>query len=147
MAEVANGLDLQVEIAAPPETVFLFLTDPEKMTRWIGLAASLDPRPGGEVRCQVGPGDTFSGTYLSIEPPRRVVFTFGWEAPDNPIRPGSSTVEVTLTPTARGTLLRLVHTGLPADAEQDHARGWGLFLPRLATIAEGRDPGPNPTMQ
>jgi len=138
---------MEVEIAAPPETVFSFLVDGEKMTRWMGIEASLDPRTGGDVRCRVSPGDTFSGKYLAVEPPHRVVFTFGWEAADNPIRPGSTTVEVTLTAKGPGTVLRLVHTGLPADAEKDHEQGWGMFLPRLAIAAVGGDPGPNPAME
>jgi uncharacterized protein YndB with AHSA1/START domain len=137
---------MQVEIGAPPEAVFGFLVDAEKMTRWMGLEAWADAKEGGAVRCRVSPGDTFSGTFLAVEPPHRVVFTFGWEAPDNPIRPGSSTVEVTLTPNGAGTLLKLRHTGLPADAEKDHEQGWGMFLPRLAAVAEGRDPGANPEM-
>ena len=94
MAEVASGVDMQVEIAASPETVFSFLVDGEKMTRWMGLDASLDPRMDADIRCRVSAGDTFSGKYLAVEPPHRVVFTFGWEAADNPIRPGSTTVEV-----------------------------------------------------
>jgi len=32
---------------ASPETVFAFFTDPEKLTRWLAVEATLDPRPGG----------------------------------------------------------------------------------------------------
>ena len=44
-----------------------------------------------------------------------------------------------------GTLLRFTHTGLP-NAEQcaGHAEGWAHYLERLAEVAAGRDPGPDP---
>jgi hypothetical protein len=37
------------------------------------------------------------------------------------------------------------HTGLP-DAAQcaGHAEGWAHYLDRLAEVAAGRDPGPDP---
>ena len=39
--------ELEVRIQARPETVFEFFVDPEKMRRWKGTEAELDPRPGG----------------------------------------------------------------------------------------------------
>jgi hypothetical protein len=46
-----------------------------------------------------------------------------------------------------GTLLRMTHTGLP-NAEQcaSHAAGWAHYLGRLAEVAAGRDPGPDPRL-
>jgi hypothetical protein len=42
-------------------------------------------------------------------------------------------------------LLRLTHSGLPS-AEQcaSHAEGWAHYINRLATVASGRNPGPDP---
>ena len=37
----------EVQIAAPPSTVFAFLTDPEKILRWMGTEATVEPHPGG----------------------------------------------------------------------------------------------------
>jgi uncharacterized protein YndB with AHSA1/START domain len=34
-------------IDATPETVFGFFTEPEKLTRWLCVEATVDPRPGG----------------------------------------------------------------------------------------------------
>ena len=39
-----------VRIEAPPEVVFPYFTDPERMMSWMGIAAMLDPRPGGYRR-------------------------------------------------------------------------------------------------
>jgi hypothetical protein len=42
-------------------------------------------------------------------------------------------------------VVRLTHTGLP-NTEQcaSHAEGWAHDLGRLAEVAAGRDPGPDP---
>ena len=37
-------------IDASPETVWEFLVDPEKLMRWKGINADLDPQPGGVER-------------------------------------------------------------------------------------------------
>jgi uncharacterized protein YndB with AHSA1/START domain len=69
------------------------------------------------------------------------VFTWGWEG-STTVPPGSSRVEVTLTPDGDGTILRLVHSGLPhAESILDHTQGWERYLDRLGTVAAGGDPG------
>ena len=67
------AVERELEIAASPETVWQFLVDPEKATRWIGNGARLDPRPGGEYRCAVIPGHTAAGEFVEVDPPRRLV--------------------------------------------------------------------------
>ena len=44
----------EMRIAADPETVFPFLTDPSLMVRWMGDEATLNPRPGGAYRIRIG---------------------------------------------------------------------------------------------
>jgi hypothetical protein len=53
-------------------------------------------------------------------------------------------VEVTLSPDGDGTLLRLVHRGVPQESRRSSAAGWAHYLPRLALAAAGYDPGPDP---
>ncbi len=43
-----------------------------------------------------------------------------------------------------GTLLEVVHSGLPATQLDQHGTGWEHFLARLALAAAGDDPGPDP---
>ena len=38
----------------------------------------------------------------------------------------------------------LTHAGLPADQVEGHREGWDHYMPRLAMLAEGKDPGPDP---
>ncbi len=59
--------------------------------------------------------------------------------------PGSSTVEIELSPSARGTTLRLWHRNLPGpEAASAHGAGWDHYLERLALAAAGGDPGTDP---
>ena len=80
---------------------------------------------------------------VELDPPRRVVFTWGWEGNDD-VPPGSSTVEVTLTPDGEATILRLVHRDLPEEQRAEHDGGWKHFLPRLADAAARGEPGSGP---
>lgn len=97
----------------------------------MGVGAELNPEPGGSFRIDVD-GEHFArGEYREIEPPHRLVMTWGWEG-DAEVAPGSTTVEITLTPDADGTLLRLRHTGLPNTSQIDaHRKGWVMYTGRL----------------
>lgn len=138
----------EIAIAASPETVWQFLVDPERATRWMGQEATFDPRPGGIYHVGVIPGHTARGEFVEVDPPRRLVHTWGWEPGEdgpNPVPPGSSTVEIELVPDGDGTLLRFTHRDLPdAASAESHAHGWDHYLERLVTAAPGGEPGPDP---
>jgi len=135
----------EVRIAASPEVVFGYFTDAEKLVVWKAASAELDARPGGVFRMDVtGRGDVARGEYLAIDPPRRVVFTWAWEDPGTAMPSARSVVEVTLSPDRDGTLLRLVHRGVPRETRRRSAAGWAHYLARLALAAAGHDPGPDP---
>jgi uncharacterized protein YndB with AHSA1/START domain len=138
----AAPIELETRVAAPPEIVFAYFVQPALYRRWKGSTAELDPRPGGLYRVTMPTGQVALGEYVVVEPPSRVIFTWGWEGnPDLP--PGSTTVEVTLVPDGDGTLVRLVHAGLPDDTwRAQHAEGWQRYLDRLAVAGSGGDPGP-----
>lgn len=130
-----HALVREVRIAARPEIVFAYFVDPDRMARWLGAASTMDAHPGGALAIEVLPGANARGAFLEVSPPTRVVFTWGWDG-DHPVQPGSSIVEVTLTPDGDGTLLRLTHRDLPTAHERErHTEGWDHFLARLATAA------------
>jgi uncharacterized protein YndB with AHSA1/START domain len=134
-----------LSIDASPETVWEFFVDPEKLMRWKGINADLDERPGGIYRCEVIPGHTALGEYVELDKPHRLVFTWGWDGDKDSVPPGSSTIEVKLTPEGDGTSLRFVHRDLPTAASvASHAHGWDHYLPRLEIAAGGGEPGADP---
>ena len=139
-----------IKIDAPPETVWEYLVEPEKLTRWMGLSAEVGAAPGEIYRCEVSHTYTAIGEIVELDPPRRFVCTWGWEPVDGrevTVAPGSSTVEITLEPVGDATLLRLHHYDLPASVSDGHGRGWDHYFDRLAIAAFGGDPGADPWLQ
>jgi uncharacterized protein YndB with AHSA1/START domain len=132
-------LDKTIYIDAPPEIVFTFLVDAEKMARWCSDEAELEPEPGGLFRLQFEGGVVSEGRYLIVDPPRRVVFTVGMSGTAVPV--GGSTVEILLTPEGNGTRLVLRHEGF--DPSQPVSDGWDHHLGRLGRVATGRPVGPD----
>jgi uncharacterized protein YndB with AHSA1/START domain len=152
-ATTAGVIEVERRIAARPETVFAYFTDPERYRRWQGVDAELDPRPGGTFRVRMTGRShmVVRGTYVEVEPPARLVFTWGWEHAGelgrgaHGILPGTTIVEVVLVPDGDGTIVHVWHRGLPDEAACEfHSYGWDLTLDRLVAVAIGDDPGPNP---
>jgi uncharacterized protein YndB with AHSA1/START domain len=143
-----TSVERTLSIAASPETIWEFLVDPNKTTRWMGMTATFETEPGGLYRCEVIPGHTARGEFVELDPPRRLVYTWGWEPNEKgetSVAPGSATIEIELAPEGDGTRLRFVHRDLPsAEEAKSHGHGWDHYLPRLETAASGGDPGEDP---
>jgi len=91
------------------------------------------PSPGGVFAVDIG-GAAARGTYLSVEPPTRVVFT--WRTPGSTaLPPGSSTVEIVLTAADDETVVEPLHHDLPASQLPSHRTGWATFLAALQHVA------------
>jgi uncharacterized protein YndB with AHSA1/START domain len=131
-----------IHIDAQPEQVFEYFTRPEAVVRWMGDYAVLDPLPGGEFTLDIN-GVPVRGRYLDVEPPRRLVISWG-HAGSERLPPGSSTVEVTFTPADGGTTVSITHRDLPEAEARQHALGWKHFLARLTVAGAGGEPGPDP---
>jgi uncharacterized protein YndB with AHSA1/START domain len=138
---VTTTVEQTVRISASPETVWGYWTDPERICDWWGASAELDPRPGGVCVVEMGNGGVMRGEYVELIPHERIVFSFGWDPADGApaVAPGSSLVEITLTPDGEDTILALRHTGLPAGARDEHRAGWDHFLPLLAAAGGSHD--------
>lgn len=130
-----------IEIDAPPAKVFEYLTSEAGMTAWMGEYAALDPRPGGDFAVDIA-GYPIRGRYLHVEPPTRVIVSWG-VAGSADLPAGASTVEFRLTAIEQGTRVDLIHSGLPETELAGHAHGWEHFLPRLRVAAPGGDAGPD----
>jgi uncharacterized protein YndB with AHSA1/START domain len=128
-------VEIERRLPAPVDEVFRWWTDPERLREWMSpvgtVEAEVDLRVGGAIRIVMkGDGREIEhrGTYLEIEPPRRLVFT--WASPYTGPEPSIVTVE--LAPDgASVTRLRLNHRRLPEVAAASHRGGWGSMLDRL----------------
>ena len=142
---VKEDVTLRMErlIATTPETLFGFWTKPEMLIRWWGPEGfttpqhAMDVREGGRwrtvMRSPEGKNFTVSGVYRTLEPPRRLVFTWAWDD-DAGLRGNETEVTVTLEPVPGGTKMMLVQKGfVDADSRDRHQRGWGSSFVRLAS--------------
>ena len=72
----------EMQIAAPPATVFAFLTDPQKIVSWMGLEAETELHPGGLYLLKGVAGDRTKaarGAFREVVPVHRLAYSFGWE--------------------------------------------------------------------
>jgi uncharacterized protein YndB with AHSA1/START domain len=152
----AEFVVVKAELAARPAKVYRYWTDPDMYPRWMGRSARLDPNPGGEYFVQMNDGFAAMGTFLALDPPCRLEFSWGW-APgagqavlngpqeDGLLPPGASLVRVILADRDGGTALRLEHHDLPNQTLRDnHLVAWQTYLARLAIVVTGADPGLDP---
>jgi uncharacterized protein YndB with AHSA1/START domain len=133
----------EMHIAAPPATVFAFLTDPEKIVSWMGAEATTEAHPGGLylVKGVRDRTNVARGTFREVVPVHRLAYSFGWDGREE-VPPGSSLIEIDLIDQDDGTLLRMTHSGLPNATQcANHDKGWAHYLSRLAVAAAGGNPG------
>ena len=159
-ARDALAATVSVHVPAPPATVWGYLTDPALYVRWMGAQATLGPVAGGAYHVRMADGFAAAGEFITVDPPRVVAFTWGFaddeaagharheqtEATSGRVMPtGSTRVTVTLAADAGGTHVTLRHDDLPnAELRDAHQVAWETYLPRLAIVAAGGDPGPDP---
>jgi len=130
---------------APAERVFDAWLDPGRAGRFLFatptgrmVRTDIDARVGGAF-CftdrRDGEDVDHVGTYLEIDRPRRLVFTFAVPK----YSPQVTRVTIDIVPAGSGCELTLTHENvLPEWAAQTEA-GWTRILEGLASLAEGAD--------
>ena len=150
MSAQVDRITVTRRIRAAPERVYGFFTDPALWAQWQGTSAVVDPRPGGLLQVAMGRDGTglAEGHFVELDPFKRIVFTWGWaSSPLSTLLPDSTVVTVDLRPDGDGTLVTLTHDSLPPGEREIHEAGWIQYLARLVIVAEGGDPGPDPSLQ
>ena len=66
MAAGTFTVNSEIRIEAPPESVFPFLTDPQKIVRWKGVDATVEASPGGVYRVNVTGTNHAVGEYVEV---------------------------------------------------------------------------------
>lgn len=147
MSEHADLFVQELHIAARPEIVYRYFTEPDRMACWMGL----EPVPGGEFCVDVTGRDLAVGRYVELVPPTRVVFTFGWQQdtempPDRPPSRWTSTPTVTGPTSASPTVACRRHATrfMPTGGTTTWtASGWPRAAEPPASTCGSR-PGPRP---
>src|SRR5246127_5406012 len=125
--------------AARAEPICDLWANPHLMVRWmspypgsVNCKTTCDLRPGGAFSLVMSSGQSsreVSGTYVQVDRPRKLVFT--WIGPlTNNV---NTLVTVELNPCGDETDLVLTHERLPTPAIlEGHTKGWGNILDHLA---------------
>jgi len=132
MIPLDHALERTVTICARPETVFAYFTDAARFAAWWGAGSSIEARPGGPVRICYPGGVIAAGEVVEVEPPRRIVFSYGYQDPGKGLAPGTSRVTVTLDQIPGGTQVRLRHDLPDASSRDAHGPGWRFQLSLFA---------------
>ncbi len=103
-------------IAAPPEEVYLALTNPNTIHLWTGEFAEMIPLAGTEFSLWEG-----SITGRNIEFIENKVIVQQWYFGDEK---EESIVTLKLHPHKSGTSVELKHVNIPDDAYADISEGW-----------------------
>lgn len=130
---LSHRLERTVFIGASPELVFRFLTETPRWAAWWGAGSTIDARPGGSLLIRYPGGIEASGVVVEVDPPRRVVFTYGFVS-GKPIPPGSSRVTIRLDRQDDGTKVHLIHEFADAAVRDEHVQGWRYQLSLFANV-------------
>lgn len=142
MNDRREELSFQRLLAVPAETVFGFWTDPDRLVRWMGRKAEIEPALGGLFIVDLTGDDIVLGRVVLIDPPHRLELAWGWGGEREPsIHPGGSRVLLALEPREASTELRLRHRDVPPIHLEWQGAFWEHHLLRLERAATG---GPMP---
>jgi uncharacterized protein YndB with AHSA1/START domain len=142
-----TGVEVRRRFAVAPAQVFAAFAEARLISQWLSPSPDVsltvlrfDFREGGAYRFAYGLADgttvIVGGSYRTIEPPLRIVFSWIIEPPDE--HAGiESEVTVTIAPDGGGAQLVIRHEKLTrVNAVARHAEGWHGALDRLTAMLE-----------
>jgi uncharacterized protein YndB with AHSA1/START domain len=131
-------LTFERHLPHPPEAIWKAITDPGELSKWY-MDAKIDGRMGGRIEFSSGEGKV-TGTVLVWDPP--YVFEHEWIV-DRSKYPKAEfgVIRWELLREEDGTILKLIHRGLPRQTVRNFAPGVHALLDRLETyLVEGSLP-------
>jgi len=129
-----GSIAFELELPHAPEKVWRALTEPALLAEWLLPVVGLELEPGAAFRFQAQPQPGWDGTVkgrvLEIEVQKKL--SWAWVVGDI-----DTLVTFTLTRTASGTRLSLLHSGFEPEQKQAFggARyGWAMMGGKLVEL-------------
>ena len=124
------------EMPHPPEKLWRALTQPHLIEEWL-MKNDFKPAVGHRFNLRGEWGGVLDCEVLTIEPQKTLAYTWNFSHEDAAFDL-KSVVTFTLTPTTRGTHLRVEQRGFRPDQKQAFGgakMGWERFLGNLEQVA------------
>ncbi|VWX61852.1 conserved hypothetical protein [Burkholderiales bacterium 8X] len=150
MSDSTQTVRLHRVLRAPGERIYRAFVEPGAYERWlppfgfVGKVHEMNAVVGGRYRMTftnfgANQSHSFGGTYLELEPGRRIAYEASFDAPE---LPGTMKTTVVLTPVSCGTDVSITQEGIPPmiPAEMCYL-GWQESLVSLAQLVEPNIPG------
>lgn len=145
-----RNIELSVDIAAPPETVWRALSEGDRLASWFAPFASVAPGDGGSVTVGWAEGEDWTSIVSVWRPGEHLQLVD--KLPEEAAAEGAApmVLDYLLDPHEGGTRVRLVNSGLSAGEDWDEffymmTNGWRVFLWNLKHYLE-RHPDEQRTM-
>jgi uncharacterized protein YndB with AHSA1/START domain len=135
---MSESIERNIVIRAQLATVWRFFSDSDWFARWWGEGSMIEAKVGGVVKICYPGGTTVSGEVLALEVPHAIVFSYGYDDPSKPLRPGESTVHVKLREHPLGTLVELRHELPNRELADMHVPGWRYQLSLFAKVVHAQ---------
>jgi uncharacterized protein YndB with AHSA1/START domain len=141
-------MELERTFGAPITTVYRAFTEEGAMRQWgVGtsyknISLDMDVREGGVIHHRVtaksdGSMWTFFGVYQTVEPERKIVYTFDWKTDwREPAMP--SLVEIEFSESGESTDIKITHSELHPAAVPSTDTHWNEFLDLLGELIENK---------
>ena len=120
------------EIAHPPEKIWRALTQPHLIEEWL-MKNDFKPVVGHNFNLRGEWGGVLDCEVLAVEPHKKLTYTWNFKHEEAAYNL-TSVVAWTLTPTAKGTHLRMEQSGFRSDQPQAYGgakHGWQKFFENL----------------
>jgi len=141
-----HSVQISWNFSHPPSKVWQAWIDPAIVKLWFGsdpdgkvLDARFDVQINGAFSVTFINSDgtefTCRGIYKEIDPPKRLVFTWGWENQPEV----AELVALQFTPNEAGTLLRFEQSNIdPKTALHNYEEGWRSTFQKLEKALENK---------
>jgi uncharacterized protein YndB with AHSA1/START domain len=140
MSDKLRGYAHRVDVASDPQKVWQALTQADNLRRWCSPTADIRAKPGGLFRASVDRVIELEAHIDVYEPGRRLRLIY-LASKELPPTEAAIVDDFILDPTAPGTIVRLLGSGIPAttdwDAQYKRLRmGWQAAMTRLKVFVE-----------
>jgi len=136
----ARSVIVEREMPHPPEKLWRALTQPHLIAEWL-MKNDFVPAVGHRFNLRGDWGGVLDCEVLTVEPNRSLSYTWDF-AHDDPAFALKSVVTFTLTPSPKGTHLRMEQVGFRPEQKQAFGgatAGWQQFFAKLEEVAARAD--------